>query len=258
MNCLLRIKIICLGLFLFSPIFANSRLSCGRFSVEPTGFFSFLSPTGIVVTEFGSGSGFLIGRDVMVTSAHNLIKMNGQQSKVIYFFPSSLALQYGKELPGTRGFRGQAILIGEYLKNPFSEDWACIKLERPVNRQMGYFNAAKTPYQRGQNMYVGGFQDNCSTQERNHLVFSGCRTEVEVNLNLKQNPHFKSFPMDTSGITTFYGCPLSPGASGSPAINTDHEVIGVVSIGEASPGTIPTGAFVNVSKFKKCFELAEQ
>lgn len=258
MNLLIRKKLILISLFLFSPIFANSRLSCGRFPVTPNGHFSFLSATGIVVTEFGSGSGFLIGRDVMVTSAHNLVRMTGQQSKMVYFFPSNLALRFGKELPGTEGFRGQILLIGNYLKNPISEDWACIKLEKPIDPQVGYFKLAQTTYQKGHDMYIGGFQDNCSIPKRNHLVYSGCRTDVEVDLNLEQNPHFNIFPIDKSGITTFYGCPISNGASGSPALNSKHEVIGVTSIGEASPGLIPTGAFVNVSKFQKCFELAEQ
>ena len=256
-------RIFCLGLILkclllASPIFADSRVSCSRFSVEPTAQFSFLAATGIVVTEFASGSGFLIGKDIMVTNAHNLVKMTGQESNVVYFLPSSVAVRYGKVLPSAEVYRGHILLMGDYLNNPVSEDWACIKLENPVESQIEYLKYAKTTYHRGQAMYVGGFQDNCSTPERNRLVYSGCRTDVPVDLNLKNNTRFNGFRIDTSGITTFYGCPLNPGSSGSPALNSNNEVIGVASIGEKSPSPVPTGAFVNVSKFRKCFELAGQ
>jgi Trypsin-like peptidase domain len=162
-----------------------------RFSTQPCGAFC---------------TGFLVAPDVVVTAGHCVNADSVETTRFVFGFRMTSATQAVTTFPKGSVYSGKA-LLGHKLVNSTGEDWAVVKLDRPVADVTPVKFRKTEKIGNSDKVYVIGFP-------------TGLPCKVAANAKVNQNGNEFVF---TGNLDT-YG-----GNSGSPVFNlTTHEVEGIL------------------------------
>ena len=255
------------------PIQENESMHLKKFDreirtrFEDTSSFPY-SVHGIVKIDLGNGSyrtgtGILIGTDLVLTAAHNIYDCKSSKEKYsnIEFIPG----MNEQEMPFGI-FKGvESYVPEEFLKSWDREDYALLVLEGVPGKYAGYFglHVAEKDRLKGRELHVIGYPGSVRTKdERNKLKMLSGRGKHQL-WGMKGKSWFFEDGENGEFLINYGDILTTPGQSGSGVFyqvegTQKYHVIGVHVLGREGEGTYNSATWITRKRFSQLQKWVDQ
>ena len=238
-----------------------------RTRFEDTSSFPY-SVHGIVKIDSGegkykTGTGILIGTDLVLTAAHNIYDCKGSKEKYsnIEFIPG----MNEQEMPFGIFKVVESYVPEEFLKSWDREDYALLVLEGVPGVFAGYFglHVAEKDRLKGRELHVIGYPGSVRTKdERNKLKMLSGRGKHQL-WGMKGKSWFFENGENDEFLINYVDILTTPGQSGSGVFyqvegTQEYYVIGVHVLGREGEGTYNSATWITRKRFSQLRKWVDQ
>lgn len=203
----------------FMSIISNSRISCRSKCTAGVGLLLSYHRESKQVSRC---TAFLIQKNVLATNNHCVPKdiKSGQSplGRIVFLLPGSshVSLIRVEELIQASNMDG---------KNQFTQDFALLKINSPQQEQ-DILKVTRSGVADSLRYTIPHVNQISSLASTNSFDFQVQTVECTA---IQRSPIFPFFESDYSKIVTFKNCPIRSGNSGSPILNSDGNVVAILS-----------------------------